>query len=157
MERRISENIGRVNGRYGEASWTPIRYVNRPYSRSALAGLFRSSRAALVTPLRDGMNLVAKEYIAAQDAEDPGVLILSRFAGAAVECQAALLVNPYDAEAVAAAIDQALSMPIEERRARHSDIFKVLSDNDMKFWGTRFITALTRPPATVRLQRQASA
>jgi trehalose 6-phosphate synthase len=157
MERRISENVGRVNGRYGEASWTPIRYVNRPYSRSALAGLYRSSRAALVTPLRDGMNLVAKEYIAAQDAEDPGVLILSRFAGAAVECQAALLVNPYDAEAVAGAIDQALSMPLEERRARHRDMFKVLSDNDMKFWGARFITALTRPPSAVRLSRQAIA
>ena len=81
---RISEAAGRINGRYGEVAWTPIRYVNRAYSRSALAGLYRSSRAALVTPLRDGMNLVAKEYIAAQDAADPGVLILSRFAGAAV-------------------------------------------------------------------------
>jgi trehalose 6-phosphate synthase len=156
MERRISENVGRVNGRYGEASWTPIRYVNRPYSRSVLAGLYRSSRAALVTPLRDGMNLVAKEYIAAQDAEDPGVLILSRFAGAAVECQSALLVNPFDAEAVAAAIDQALSMPLEERRARHSDIFKVLAENDVKEWGTRFVAALTRPPGGARWARQAS-
>ena len=119
MERRIDETVGRVNGHYGEAAWTPIRYVNRPYSRTTLAGLYRSSRAALVTPLRDGMNLVAKEYVAAQDPEDPGVLILSRFAGAAVECQAALLVNPYDQEAVAAAIDQALSMPLDERRARH--------------------------------------
>ena len=90
MEQRISQTVGRVNGRYGEASWTPIRYVNRPYSRSSLAGLYRSSRAALVTPLRDGMNLVAKEYVAAQDAEDPGVLILSRFAGAAIECRSAL-------------------------------------------------------------------
>ena len=90
-----------MNGRYGEPSWTPIRYVNKPYSRPALAGLYRSSRAALVTPLRDGMNLVAKEYVAAQDPEDPGVLILSRFAGAAVECATALLVNPYDPERVA--------------------------------------------------------
>jgi trehalose 6-phosphate synthase len=145
MERRISETVGRVNGRYGEASWTPIRYVNRPYSRSALAGLFRSSRAALVTPLRDGMNLVAKEYVAAQDADNPGVLILSRFAGAAYECQAALLVNPYDVEAVATAIDAALSMPLEERRARHREMFKILSDNDIKLWGSRFIEALTQP------------
>jgi trehalose 6-phosphate synthase len=145
MERRIGETVGRVNGRYGEASWTPIRYVNRPYSRSALAGLYRSSRAALVTPLRDGMNLVAKEYVAAQDPEDPGVLILSRFAGAAIECHSALLVNPYDPEAVAASIDQALSMPLEERRVRHGDILKVLSENDVKYWGTRFIAALTRP------------
>jgi trehalose 6-phosphate synthase len=145
MERRISETIGRVNGRYGEASWTPIRYVNRPYSRSVLAGLYRYSRAALVTPLRDGMNLVAKEYVAAQDAEDPGVLILSRFAGAAVECQAALLVNPYDQEGVATAIDQALSMPIEERIARHKDLIKVLSENDVKRWGERFVAALNQP------------
>jgi trehalose 6-phosphate synthase len=157
MERRISETVGRVNGRYGEASWTPIRYVNRPYSRSALAGLYRSSRAGLVTPLRDGMNLVAKEYVAAQDPEDPGVLILSRFAGAAIECQSALLVNPYDPEAVASTIDQALSMPLEERRARHSATIKVLSENDIKFWGTRFVTALTRPSSAGRLPRQASA
>jgi trehalose 6-phosphate synthase len=158
MERHISETVGRVNGRYGEASWTPIRYINRPYSRSALAGLYRSSRAALVTPLRDGMNLVAKEFIAAQDSDDPGVLILSRFAGAAIECQAALIVNPYDSEGVAAAIDQALSMPLDERRARHGELMKVLSENDIKHWGTRFIMALTRPPASsARLARQASA
>ena len=154
MERRIDETVGRVNGHYGEAAWTPIRYVNRPYSRATLAGLFRSSRAALVTPLRDGMNLVAKEYIAAQDAEDPGVLILSRFAGAAVECQSALLVNPYDQEAVAGAIDQALSMPLDERRARHGSLIKVLSKNDIKRWGERFIAALCQPvrvlPAPVR-------
>jgi trehalose 6-phosphate synthase len=154
MERRIDETVGRVNGHYGEAAWTPIRYVNRPYGRSTLAGLFRSSRAALVTPLRDGMNLVAKEYVAAQDPEDPGVLILSRFAGAAVECQAALLVNPYDQEAMAAAIDQALSMPLDERQARHSNMFKVLSENDIKDWGTRFIASLTRPaPAPVAVPR----
>jgi trehalose 6-phosphate synthase len=157
MERRISETVGRVNGRYGEASWTPIRYVNRPYSRSALAGLFRSSRAALVTPLRDGMNLVAKEYVAAQDPENPGVLILSRFAGAAVECAAALLVNPYDSEALAASIDQALSMPLEERRARHSDTIKVLAENDIKDWGTRFIAALTQPANATRWPHRASA
>jgi trehalose 6-phosphate synthase len=154
MERRMDELVGRINGRYGEAAWTPIRYVNRAHSRTALAGLYRSSRAALVTPLRDGMNLVAKEYVAAQDPEDPGVLILSRFAGAAVECQSALLVNPYDQEATAAAIDQALSMPLEERRARHSDMVKVLSANDIKYWGQRFVAALTRPaslPGTPRV------
>ncbi len=145
MERRIRESIGRVNGRYGEAAWTPIRYVNRPYSRSALAGLFRSSKVGLVTPLRDGMNLVAKEYVAAQDADDPGVLILSRFAGAAVECQAALLVNPYDPEAVGSTIAQALAMPIDERRGRHDELYRVLSENDIKFWGERFIEALTQP------------
>ena len=142
MERHISETVGHVNGRYGEPSWTPIRYVNKPYSRSALAGLYRSSRAALVTPLRDGMNLVAKEYVAAQDPDDPGVLILSRFAGAAVECATALLVNPYDAEAVGNAIDQALSMPLEERQGRHAEILKVLMKNDIKCWGERFVETL---------------
>ena len=155
MERRIDETVGRVNGRYGEAAWTPIRYVNRPYGRSTLAGLYRASRAALVTPLRDGMNLVAKEYVASQDPEDPGVLILSRFAGAAVECQAALLVNPYDQEAVAAAIDQGLSMPIEERKARHASMIKVLSANDIKSWGTRFIASLTRPAPVASAPRVA--
>src|SRR4029078_10896293 len=99
MARAMREAAGRINGAYGEAAWTPIRYVNRAYSRSALAGLYRAARVVFVTPLRDGMNLVAKEYIAAQDAEDPGVLVLSRFAGAAAECTAAILVTPYDPEA----------------------------------------------------------
>ena len=106
--RLVSQGAGRINGAYGEADWTPIRYVNRAYSRTALAGLYRASRVGLVTPLRDGMNLVAKEYVAAQDPDDPGVLVLSRFAGAAHECKEALLVNPYDTEAVAAAINRAL-------------------------------------------------
>jgi trehalose 6-phosphate synthase len=145
MERQISETVGHVNGEYGEPSWTPIRYVNKAYSRSALAGLYRASRAALVTPLRDGMNLVAKEYVAAQDAEDPGVLILSRFAGAAVECATALLVNPYDAEGLGNAIAQALAMPIEERRGRHAEIVRALTENDIKFWGERFIESLKHP------------
>src|SRR5207342_2432591 len=155
MAQQIGATAGRINGAYGEADWTPIRYVNRAYSRSVLGGLYRAARAGLVTPLRDGMNLVAKEYVAAQDPEDPGVLILSRFAGAAVECQAALLVNPYDQEAVAAAIDQALSMPLDERRGRHDALVKVLSENDIKDWGARFIAALTRP-APVAVPRSAA-
>jgi trehalose 6-phosphate synthase len=142
--RTISEAAGRINGAYGEVAWTPIRYVNRAYSRSVLAGLYRSSRAALVTPLRDGMNLVAKEYVAAQDPEDPGMLILSRFAGAAAELNAALLVNPYDPETVAASISHALSMPIEERRSRHKALFQVISEHDLKSWGELFIASLTR-------------
>jgi trehalose 6-phosphate synthase len=144
MERTISEAAGRINGTYGEVAWTPIRYVNRAYSRSVLAGLYRSARAGLVTPLRDGMNLVAKEYIAAQDSEDPGMLILSRFAGAAAELNAALLVNPYDPEAVATSISHALSMPIEERRSRHKALFQLISDNDLRSWGELFVASLTR-------------
>jgi len=144
MERTISEAAGRINGTYGEVAWTPIRYVNRAYSRSVLAGLYRSARAALVTPLRDGMNLVAKEYIAAQDPADPGVLILSRFAGAAAELTAALLVNPYDPETVATSISHALSMSLDERRARHQAMFRLISENDLKFWGDCFLDALTK-------------
>jgi trehalose 6-phosphate synthase len=145
MERQIDETAGRVNGTYGEAAWTPIRYVNRAHSRSVLMGLYRSAKVGLVTPLRDGMNLVAKEYVAAQDPENPGVLILSRFAGAAVELEAASLVNPYDPESVGAAIAQALSMPLRERRARYDALFRVLKANDVESWGERFLIALTRP------------
>ena len=148
MAQLIGATAGRINGAYGEADWTPIRYVNRAYSRSTLAGLYRSARAALVTPLRDGMNLVAKEYIAAQNPDNPGVLILSRFAGAAHECQAALLVNPYDPDSVAAAIGQALSMPLEERKERHKAIFRALSRNDIQAWADRFLNALERPSTT---------
>jgi trehalose 6-phosphate synthase len=146
MEQQISGRAGQINGNYGEASWTPIRYVNKAHSRTALGGLYRSSRAALVTPLRDGMNLVAKEFVAAQNEHDPGVLILSRFAGAAVEFDAALLVNPYDTEAVAGAIARALSMPLEERRARHTVLYEALTRNDIKDWADKFLNALTRPP-----------
>ena len=143
METNVSTIVGRLNGTYGEASWTPVRYVNKAHTRTALAGLYRGARAALVTPLRDGMNLVAKEYIAAQDSEDPGVLILSRFAGAAMECKPALLVNPYDSEAVAAAIHRALSMSLEERRARNDALYKIIAANDIEDWPGRFLKALT--------------
>jgi len=142
MERRVSATAGHINGTHGDAAWTPIRYVNQSYGRNVLAGLYRSARVGLVTPLRDGMNLVAKEYLASQNAEDPGVLVLSRFAGAAKECEPALLVNPYDSESVANAIVRALSMPIEERRERHKSIMRVLTENDIKFWGEKFLTAL---------------
>jgi trehalose 6-phosphate synthase len=138
----LGSAAGRINGKYGEVSWTPIRYVNRVYSRSILAGLYRTARVGLVTPLRDGMNLVAKEYVAAQDADDPGVLILSRFAGAAIEFQRALLVNPYDAEAVAGAIGQALTMPLEERRARHHSLLSAISEYDVDRWQQEFLAAL---------------
>jgi trehalose 6-phosphate synthase len=157
MEQVISATAGRINGAFGEADWTPIRYVNRAYSRSVLAGLYRAARAALVTPLRDGMNLVAKEYVVAQNPDDPGVLILSRFAGAARECQAALLVNPYDPDSVAVAIRQALSMPLDERRERHAAMFRVLARNDIQSWADRFLNALEQPPvAPNRLQQIAA-
>ena len=143
----IGSAAGRINGTYGEADWTPIRYINRAYRHSTLAGLYRAARVGLVTPLRDGMNLVAKEYVASQNPDDPGVLILSRFAGAAQECKAALLVNPYDPDSVAAAIGQALSMPLPERRDRHSAMFRVLSHNDIQHWAGSFLAELEREPS----------
>jgi trehalose 6-phosphate synthase len=145
--RAVGEAVGRINGAFGEASWTPLRYINKAHSRTALAGLYRAARAALVTPLRDGMNLVAKEFVAAQNPEDPGVLILSRFAGAAHECAQALLVNPYDAEGVAIAINRALSMPLDERRERQAALFKTLARNDLAHWAERFMATLQGPEA----------
>ncbi len=131
----------------GRPIWTPIRYVNRPYTRTNLSGLYRAARAALVTPLRDGMNLVAKEYVASQNPDDPGVLILSRFAGAARELESALLVNPYDPDSVAAALGRALAMPLEERRQRFQAMFRVILNNDIESWAERFLATLERPPA----------
>jgi trehalose 6-phosphate synthase len=147
ISRKVGEAVGRINGAYGEASWTPLRYINKAHSRTALTGLYRAARAALVTPLRDGMNLVAKEFVAAQDAEDPGVLILSRFAGAAHECTAALLVNPYDPEGVGNAINRALTMPLAERRQRHQVNFTALATNDLSHWAEHFLATLERQPA----------
>src|SRR3546814_11198924 len=88
---------GHVNGTFAEYDWVPIRYLNKSFSRRVLAGFFRASRVGFVTPLRDGMNLVAKEFVAAQPAGDPGVTVLSRLAGAAQELDGALTRNPYDA------------------------------------------------------------
>jgi trehalose 6-phosphate synthase len=144
LQEALESAAGRINGKYGEVSWTPIRYVNRVYSRSVLAGLYRTARVGLVTPLRDGMNLVAKEYVAAQNPDDPGVLILSRFAGAAIDFRRALLVNPYDAESVASALAQALAMPLEERRARHEVLYAKLCEYDVNRWQREFLTALRR-------------
>jgi trehalose 6-phosphate synthase len=148
IEQETGAAAGRINGAFGEADWTPIRYVNRAYSHATLAGLYRAARVALVTPLRDGMNLVAKEFVASQNPDDPGVLILSRFAGAAQECKAALLVNPYDPDSVAAALGQALSMSLPERRERHASMFQTLSRNDIRHWAHDFLTALEREPNT---------
>ena len=142
--KKMDETVGRINATYGDVSWMPVRYVNKGYSRTALAGLYRSARVGLVTPLRDGMNLVAKEYVAAQDPEDPGVLVLSRFAGAAAELKAALLVNPYDAEAIGTAILRALDMPLVERKRRHEELFAKLLKNDISKWGDVFLSTLAQ-------------
>ncbi|MBF9194937.1 alpha,alpha-trehalose-phosphate synthase (UDP-forming) [Microvirga terrestris] len=143
MQREIAEQAGWTNGSLGEVDWTPVRYVNRTVGHAALAGLYRMSRIGLVTPLRDGMNLVAKEFVAAQQPDDPGVLILSRFAGAAHELDGAILVNPYDTEACAAAIAQALRMPLEERRERWDSMMARLRTNTVEAWCQRFLSSLS--------------
>jgi len=142
LNHEVDSAVGHINGTFGQADWTPIRYVNRSYARNVLAGLYRSARAALVTPLRDGMNLVAKEFVASQAEEDPGVLILSRFAGAARECEGALIINPYDVRSISSAIKLALEMPLEERQSRHRATVERLAKNDIKDWGRRFIDDL---------------
>lgn len=157
ITRKVGEGVGRINGAFGEASWTPLRYINKAHTRTALAGLYRGARAALVTPLRDGMNLVAKEFVAAQNPEDPGVLILSRFAGAARECGAALLVNPYDPEGVAISINRALSMSLSERRQRHEHNYRVLAANDITHWAERFLLTLEPPQNETREEAPARA
>lgn len=133
---------GRINGAHADIDWVPIRYVNQGYSRDVLAGIYRASRIALVTPLRDGMNLVAKEFVAAQDPDDPGVLILSRFAGAAAQLADALLVNPHSAEDLSDAIRTALAMPREERIARWKAMFDNVQEQDVAWWRRRFTDVL---------------
>ena len=133
---------GDINGRYAEFDWVPIRYINKAYGRAALAGMFRVADVGLVTPLRDGMNLVAKEYVAAQEPDDPGVLILSRFAGAAEQLNEALIVNPHDTQDVADAMQRALTMPRDERRRRHASMMERLKREDVAAWCDDFLRAL---------------
>jgi trehalose 6-phosphate synthase len=142
LQSQLESLSGRINGRFGGFDWMPIHYLNRAYSQKQLAALYRVSRIGLVTPLRDGMNLVAKEYVAAQDPRDPGVLILSRFAGAARALTAALLVNPHDTSAVAEAIQRALQMQLAERLTRWKSMMNYLEANDVHDWRRAFLEAL---------------
>jgi trehalose 6-phosphate synthase len=142
IRQSLEQAAGRTNGRFADTDWTPIRYLNRNFPHSTLMGFLRTANVGLVTPLRDGMNLVAKEFVAAQDPNDPGVLILSNLAGAARELTSALLVNPYDSRAVGHAIQAALSMPLPERRERHAAMLQVLKRNDIAAWTRRFVEAL---------------
>ena len=134
---------GKINGEFGDFDWTPVRYIHRSIPRDTLAALFRGSKAGLVTPLRDGMNLVAKEYVAAQDDDDPGVLILSRFAGAAEDLEEALIVNPYDIDDVATAMQRALKMPLGERVERHRALLERVRARDVTHWREQFLAALS--------------
>jgi trehalose 6-phosphate synthase len=146
LRRELERSAGHINGQYAEPDWVPIRYVNKSFGHKVLAGYFRVAKVGLVTPLRDGMNLVAKEYVACQDPQDPGVLVLSRFAGAAQELDAALLVNPSDLDEVSEALKRALEMPLKERRMRWQSMMDVLERNDITTWRNAFLQALTEPP-----------
>lgn len=157
---RIRQNLemetGRINGRFAELDWSPIRYLNRKYERNLLMALFRISHVGLVTPLRDGMNLVAKEYVAAQDPSDPGVLVLSEFAGAADQMPGALVVNPFDMVDMAQAIERALSMPLAERQARHRDMMGPLRKNDLSVWRDTFLGDLNEVASRAHGRRPSS-
>jgi trehalose 6-phosphate synthase len=145
----LDAQAGRINGTYGDLDSQPVRYLNRRFRQDTLFGFYRASKVALVTPLRDGMNLVAKEFVASQDAENPGVLVLSRFAGAAVELDTALIVNPFDTDAVADALDRALSMPLDERCERHAVMMTQLEEHDVHAWWRAFVAALRQYPERV--------
>ena len=147
LRRQLEAAAGRVNGQYAEFDWTPIRYVNKSFSRQTLAGFYRVARVGLVTPLIDGMNLVAKEFVAAQNPEDPGVLILSRFAGAAQELQSAVLVNPFDVDEMSAALHRSLGMSAEERHDRWVAMMSVIQLNTITTWRESFLHALRERPA----------
>jgi trehalose 6-phosphate synthase len=150
LKAELAALVSEVNGRHGEVDWTPIRYLNKGFSQLTLAGFYRTAHVGLVTPLHDGMNLVAKEYVAAQNPFDPGVLVLSSFAGAAKELDAALLVNPHDIDGMARAIAAGLAMSLDERRERWQRMVTKLKRASVKNWFTDFLHTLSevrRAPA----------
>ena len=142
LQSELAGLVSDVNGRHGEVDWTPIRYLNKGFGQNVLAGLYRTAQVGVVTPLHDGMNLVAKEYVAAQNPDDPGVLVLSKFAGAANELDTALLVNPHDIDGMARTIATALSMPLTERRMRWEAMMAKLQAHTIQRWFAEFVDAL---------------
>jgi len=142
MREELEQLSGHINGELGNYDWTPVRYIHRHVPRDTLAALLRGSQVGLVTPLRDGMNLVAKEYVAAQDDENPGVLILSRFAGAAEAMKEALIINPYDIDEMVEAMHRALSMPLAERKERHQALLERVRENDVARWREDYLGTL---------------
>ena len=147
LRQELESLCGSINGDFGELDWMPVRYIHRNVARKRLPGLYRAASVALVTPLRDGMNLVAKEFVVAQDPADPGVLVLSRFAGAAEQLTEALQVNPYDTLRTAETVQRALQMPLEERQRRHQALLQSIREQDVHWWRRRFLEALAAVPA----------
>ncbi len=151
IREQLESEAGHLNGRLSDLDWTPLHYLNKSHERRILMGLFRGADIGFVTPLRDGMNLVAKEYVAAQDPDDPGVLVLSRFAGAARELTSALIINPYDSIGMAEALDRALRMSLSERKDRYEHMMRAIRAADLNAWRDNFLRDLrsfvSRPKA----------
>jgi trehalose 6-phosphate synthase len=156
LQNDLAALVGEINGRHGDIDWMPIRYVTRGFAQSTLAGLYRAAHIGLVTPLFDGMNLVAKEYVAAQNPLDPGVLVLSEFAGAAAQLDAALLVNPHDVDQMAATIVQARDMSADERRERWQSMMTTIEATDINSWYADFVAALAATPSLAPDQDEAA-
>jgi trehalose 6-phosphate synthase len=142
LRRELDELAGRINGEHAEFDWTPLRYLTRAVRRDVLAGFCRMAAVGLVTPLRDGMNLVAKEYVAAQDPDDPGVLVLSRFAGAADDMDGAIVINPHDPDSTAEALHAALAFSADERRARWRCMWQAVNRHTAASWAHDFLGEL---------------
>ncbi len=149
LRRELDRIVGDTNGRYSEFDWTPLRYMTSAVRRDTLAGFFRMARLGVVTPLRDGMNLVAKEFVAAQNPADPGVLILSRFAGAAEDLTDALIVNPFDADEIAEAMHAGLTMPLAERLHRYRSLRERVWETTASRYCTSFLACLEHNEAIV--------
>jgi trehalose 6-phosphate synthase len=143
LQKEVATLVGEINGRHAEVDWTPIRYLTKSFSQTALAGFYRTAQVGLVTPFNDGMNLVAKEYVAAQNPLDPGVLVLSEFAGAARQLDAAILVNPHDMDGMGRALAGAFKMPAAERRERWNSMIARLEDSALDLWFSEFVGALS--------------
>lgn len=146
IRRELETEAGHINGTFAEFDWIPIHYLNSSFQRATLAGFYRYSKVGVVTPLRDGMNLVAKEYVATQDPAEPGALVLSRFAGAARELDAALLVNPYDIDGMAETMARAIEMPVAERKERWEDMMAKIRASSIDVWRENFLHALREAP-----------
>lgn len=144
IKAELESLAGSINGRFGELDWVPINYIHRTIPRNELRDIYRTSRIGLVTPLMDGMNLVAKEYIASQDPNDPGVLILSKFAGSAAQLSDAVLVNPYDLNDIVQGLRVALDMPLAERQDRQQKLAKIVRETDSDAWSRSYFSALVQ-------------
>ncbi len=142
LREKVEKLVGQINGRFGEADWVPVRYLYRSYEHHVLTQLYRLADVALVTPLRDGLNLVAKEFVASQSEDDPGVLVLSRFAGAAAELHDAILTNPFHPDGLACDIERALQMTMPERRRRHLKLTAALANKSPQRWAAAFLDRL---------------